>query len=153
MILLWDTNIFVLVKKGFFLSPAEFKTKYQNHGVAEDHRFKHVYDLAEKQALQKQKMVSDAESFNIVDCIKADLIEVIPNASFNEMDKKFLMESLGIDWYLCLDTDGVITLKHHSVIDQSDCILAEMKSQNEFFLTPDVKTNLTVSFNNVKPIL
>uniref|UniRef100_A0AC35FM88 BACK domain-containing protein n=1 Tax=Panagrolaimus sp. PS1159 TaxID=55785 RepID=A0AC35FM88_9BILA len=59
----------------------------------------------------------------------------------------------GIDWYLCLDNDGVITLKHHSVIDRNDYILAEMKSQNEFFLTPDVKTNLTVCVNNIKPIL
>uniref|UniRef100_A0A914QN58 Uncharacterized protein n=1 Tax=Panagrolaimus davidi TaxID=227884 RepID=A0A914QN58_9BILA len=59
----------------------------------------------------------------------------------------------GVDWYLCLDTGGVLTLKHHSVIDRSDYILAEMKSQSEFCLAPDVKTNLTVSFNNDEPIL
>uniref|UniRef100_A0A914Q3U9 BTB domain-containing protein n=1 Tax=Panagrolaimus davidi TaxID=227884 RepID=A0A914Q3U9_9BILA len=58
----------------------------------------------------------------------------------------------GVDWYLCLDTGGVLTLKHHSVIDWKDYILCEMKSQNEFFITSDVTTNLTVCVKNVKPI-
>uniref|UniRef100_A0AC35F7C9 BACK domain-containing protein n=1 Tax=Panagrolaimus sp. PS1159 TaxID=55785 RepID=A0AC35F7C9_9BILA len=64
----------------------DFKTRMEY-----DFLMNFVIEKAEKQALQKQKMSSDAETFNIADCIKADLIEVIPNASFNRMEKSFLM--------------------------------------------------------------
>uniref|UniRef100_A0A914PW86 Uncharacterized protein n=1 Tax=Panagrolaimus davidi TaxID=227884 RepID=A0A914PW86_9BILA len=219
-----------VVVKGFRISPTEFQTLYETYGFCGGERFQRLWRLAEKQAIEMQKITQD-KSFSVADSIKADLVSfIVPNLEYYKMDKKFLMESLvpagiltkeqashvhdtrvtienngkviagifndeigvrctiqerscnvkrknttiarflkfrfripsspstitkmkGIDWYLCLDTSGVITLKHHSVIDRSDYILAEMKSQNEFFLTSDVTTNHTVSYNNVQPIL
>uniref|UniRef100_A0AC35FSE6 Uncharacterized protein n=1 Tax=Panagrolaimus sp. PS1159 TaxID=55785 RepID=A0AC35FSE6_9BILA len=59
----------------------------------------------------------------------------------------------GVDWYLCLEVDGVLTFKQKACVTSSDYILAEMKSQNKFTLTAGAMTQLTVSFNNVQPIL
>uniref|UniRef100_A0A914P1B5 BTB domain-containing protein n=1 Tax=Panagrolaimus davidi TaxID=227884 RepID=A0A914P1B5_9BILA len=217
-----------MVKKGFYLSPNELKLLYERYGHRiEDRPFKIVYNLAEEQALQKQKMNPNDENFNLVDSIKADLSEVIKIAKFNQMQNSFLMnfvvakgfiteeqaryvrdtrvsiknngkvivgvftDSLnirraieqktnysiqlrnttllrflefkfnvpktaaklekmdGIDWYLCLEEDGILTFKHHSKVDEYDYLLAEMKSENEFSLTSDAKTYISACVNNI----
>uniref|UniRef100_A0A914PNE9 BTB domain-containing protein n=1 Tax=Panagrolaimus davidi TaxID=227884 RepID=A0A914PNE9_9BILA len=220
-----------MVKKGFYLSPNELKILYEryrkNDVPIEDRPFKIVYELAEEQALQRQKLASDGENFNLIDSIKADLSEVIKIAKFYEMDKSFLMnfvvakgiitaeqarhvddtrvsiknngkvivgvftDSLnirraieqksnysiqlrnttllrflefkfnvpktaaklekmdGIDWYLCLEEDGILTLKHHSKVDEYDYLLVEMKSENEFSLTSNSKTYISACVNNI----
>uniref|UniRef100_A0A914QPI9 BTB domain-containing protein n=1 Tax=Panagrolaimus davidi TaxID=227884 RepID=A0A914QPI9_9BILA len=68
----------------------------QRSHLTEDGRFKFVYDLAEKQALQKQKMSSDGENFNIVDSIKANLSEVLIIVQFYKMKGTFLMDFVGM---------------------------------------------------------
>uniref|UniRef100_A0AC35FY23 BTB domain-containing protein n=1 Tax=Panagrolaimus sp. PS1159 TaxID=55785 RepID=A0AC35FY23_9BILA len=56
---------------------------------------------------------------------------------------------VGVDWYLCLDKDGVLTFKHQSMIHLDDYLIAEMKSKNGFHLTADELTLLTASYNNI----
>uniref|UniRef100_A0AC35G9J1 BTB domain-containing protein n=1 Tax=Panagrolaimus sp. PS1159 TaxID=55785 RepID=A0AC35G9J1_9BILA len=191
-----------------------------------------IYELAEKQALQNQKMSSDGENFNTADSIKADLAEVLLFVRFYKMKQYFLtnfivakgiiteeqashvndirvsitnngklitgvfngdiggirraIERSGtyniarrnttviriVDymflipstpsivkktfctvWYLCLEKNGFVTLKHLSKIEESDYILAEMKSENGFSLTPDKETSLKACFNNLDPII
>uniref|UniRef100_A0AC35FX10 BTB domain-containing protein n=1 Tax=Panagrolaimus sp. PS1159 TaxID=55785 RepID=A0AC35FX10_9BILA len=203
------------------------------YGRGEDGKFKLIYELAEKQALQKQKMSSEGENFNIVESIKADLAEVLTIVKFYKMtqffltnfivakgfitaeqashvndirvsitnngqlitgvlngdigraiaiaierrgtynvtrrnttvirfvDYKFLIPSTpstvaktdGTDWYLCLEEDKFLALKHRSKIDESDYLLAEMKSENGFSLTPDKETSLQARYNNLDPII
>uniref|UniRef100_A0A914P198 BTB domain-containing protein n=1 Tax=Panagrolaimus davidi TaxID=227884 RepID=A0A914P198_9BILA len=208
-----------MFEKGIFLSPDEFKSIYERIRCSGDVRFcfNFVYFLAEKQALQKQKM-NPNESFNLADSIKADLVDIIPIVEFYIMDKAFVMDFIvskgiyfdirvsiennrktvtgvfkndilavshkvtclkqtstnmcrflqlkfpipsikssikkmkGVDWYLCLDKNGILTLKHHSKIKRSDYLIVEMKSESEFSLTPNKITVISMSFNNLNVI-
>uniref|UniRef100_A0A914P913 BTB domain-containing protein n=1 Tax=Panagrolaimus davidi TaxID=227884 RepID=A0A914P913_9BILA len=220
-----------LVEKGFHFSPNDLEDLYGTlYNRDEDANFKLIYELAEKQALQKQKMSSDGENFNIADSVKADLAEVLPLVKFYKMKQKFLTNFVvakgiitaeqashvndiivfitnngkritgvfngdigirraiegtvrynatrrntavirfvdkflipsspstvaktdGIDWYLCLEEDTFLALKHRSKIDESDYLLAEMKSENGFSLIPDEETLLQARFNNLDPII
>uniref|UniRef100_A0A914Q793 Uncharacterized protein n=1 Tax=Panagrolaimus davidi TaxID=227884 RepID=A0A914Q793_9BILA len=54
-----------------------------------------------------------------------------------------------VEWYLCLDENGVLVFKNHSKVERKDYLLAEMKSKEEFSLTPDTYTSLTAFYNNV----
>uniref|UniRef100_A0A914QS09 BTB domain-containing protein n=1 Tax=Panagrolaimus davidi TaxID=227884 RepID=A0A914QS09_9BILA len=223
-------HLLFLVEKGFHLSPNELKDLYGRfHNRDEDTKFKLIYEMAEKQALQEQKMSSDREKFNIVDSIKADLSEVLLIVKFYKMEQNFLINFVvakgfitaeqashindirvsitnngklvsgvlsddigraierrgtyyvtrrntavirfadykfpipstpnavaktdGIDWYLCLEEDGILTFKHHSKIDEYDYLIAEMKSENGFSLTPDKETSLKACFNNLDPVI
>uniref|UniRef100_A0A914QYK7 BTB domain-containing protein n=1 Tax=Panagrolaimus davidi TaxID=227884 RepID=A0A914QYK7_9BILA len=220
-----------MFKKGILLSPDELKSIYeiiQWRGV--EFCFKYVYDLAEKQALQKQKMDPN-ESFNLVDSVKTLLSKVIPNVEFCKMDITFVMDFIvakgilteeqanhvfdirvsvtnffktitgdfkdemgigqaialkspyeiqqssdkiirfldlkfrmpktpsivkktdGIEWYLSLDDDGVLSFKHHTMVNPSDYLLAEMKSETEFSLTPNQTTTIQAHFNFLNDIL
>uniref|UniRef100_A0A914PWT4 BTB domain-containing protein n=1 Tax=Panagrolaimus davidi TaxID=227884 RepID=A0A914PWT4_9BILA len=210
----------------------ELKDLYERFLIrSEFANFKQIYELAEKQALQKQKMSSEGENFNIVDSIKADLSEVLPIVKFYKMEQNFLTNFVvakgiitaeqarhvndirvcitnngklitgvfngdigirraierrrtynitrrnttvirfadykfpilstpstvaktdGIDWYLCLEEDAFFALKHRTKIEESDYLLAEMKSENGFSLTPDKETSLEARYNNLDPIL
>uniref|UniRef100_A0A914PLH9 Uncharacterized protein n=1 Tax=Panagrolaimus davidi TaxID=227884 RepID=A0A914PLH9_9BILA len=53
----------------------------------------------------------------------------------------------GIEWYLSLDEDGVLSLKHHTMVYPSDYLLAEMNSETEFSLTPNQTTTIQAIFN------
>uniref|UniRef100_A0A914QPJ6 Uncharacterized protein n=1 Tax=Panagrolaimus davidi TaxID=227884 RepID=A0A914QPJ6_9BILA len=202
-------------------------SSYKYFGNDED-VFKAVYCLAEKQALQKQKMItSEGENFNVADSIKADLSEVIPKVKFFNMTRKFLMDFVvsrgvitedeantfcdtvikvkhygkiirgtfndtldirsairkqnscnfsqlnntqirfldlkfpipsnpstvekmkGVEFYLCLETDGILTLKNYSVVQRSDYLIAEMKPKSKFQIIPNEATFLTTRHNNV----
>uniref|UniRef100_A0A914Q2H7 BTB domain-containing protein n=1 Tax=Panagrolaimus davidi TaxID=227884 RepID=A0A914Q2H7_9BILA len=216
-----------MFEKGILLSPGEFRSIYQRIRRTWDGEFcfKYVYDLAEKQALQKQKM-NPNNSFNLADSVKILLSEVIPNVEFCKMNKTFVMDFIvpkgilteeqanhlfdirvsiennrktvtgvfkndilavshkvtclkqtstnmcrflklkfpipsikssikkmkGVDWYLCLDKNGILTLKHHSKIKRSDYLIVEMKSESEFSLTPNKITIISISFNNLNLI-
>uniref|UniRef100_A0AC35G4C0 Uncharacterized protein n=1 Tax=Panagrolaimus sp. PS1159 TaxID=55785 RepID=A0AC35G4C0_9BILA len=223
----YESLISFMVKKGFHLSPIELKTLYERYS---NRPFKIVYYLPEKQALQRQKLASDGENFNLSDSIKADLSEVTKTAKFYQMQNSFLMnfvvakgiitaeqashvddtrvsiknngkvivgvftDSLnirraienksyysiysiqrqsttllrflelkfdvpktasklkkmdGIEWYLCLEEDGILTFKHHSNVGEYDYLLAEMKSESNFFLTSDSKTYISACVNNI----
>uniref|UniRef100_A0A914NZQ7 Uncharacterized protein n=1 Tax=Panagrolaimus davidi TaxID=227884 RepID=A0A914NZQ7_9BILA len=63
-----------------------------------------------------------------------------------------LKKTHGIDWYLCLDNEGVLTFKHYEAVDQSDYLIAEMKSEREFSLTPNETTYFTSGFNYPKNV-
>uniref|UniRef100_A0A914Z1U1 Uncharacterized protein n=1 Tax=Panagrolaimus superbus TaxID=310955 RepID=A0A914Z1U1_9BILA len=54
----------------------------------------------------------------------------------------------GVEWYLCMEADGGVTFKHRSVVERNDYLLAEMKSNEEFELTPGKTTFLETGFNN-----
>uniref|UniRef100_A0A914P517 Uncharacterized protein n=1 Tax=Panagrolaimus davidi TaxID=227884 RepID=A0A914P517_9BILA len=225
----YDFLMNFMFKKGFCLSPNELKIFYERYGKSiEDKSFKIVYNLAEEQALQKQKMNPNDEILNLFDSIKAGLSEVIKIAKFNQMQNSFLMnfvvakgiitaeqarhvhdtrvsiknngkvivgvfeDSLhirraveqnskysiqrrsttllhfleldefdvpktasklkkmdGIEWYLCLEEDGILTFKHHSKVDENDYLIAEMKSENEFSLTSEAMTYISACVNNI----
>uniref|UniRef100_A0A914ZE17 Protein kinase domain-containing protein n=1 Tax=Panagrolaimus superbus TaxID=310955 RepID=A0A914ZE17_9BILA len=49
----------------------------------------------------------------------------------------------GTEWYLCLEADQTLAFKHYLVVENTDYLLAEMKSRNDFQLTPGELTNLT----------
>uniref|UniRef100_A0A914PWG7 BTB domain-containing protein n=1 Tax=Panagrolaimus davidi TaxID=227884 RepID=A0A914PWG7_9BILA len=218
-----------VVEKGFFLSPDELKKfflSYRADGENEENVVKAAYELAKKQALKKQKLILDGQSFNVADSIKADLAGIIPQIKFCEMKKLFLMDfvvangilseeqadfqienngntisgvfkdSFGIreklqmrtysrydtkqnssnsnrkirytglkfpipstsatvekmkggQWYLCLEEDGILTFKYHTLVQRSDYLIAEMKSDKEFVLNPNHRTRLTARFNNI----
>uniref|UniRef100_A0A914Y3D3 Uncharacterized protein n=1 Tax=Panagrolaimus superbus TaxID=310955 RepID=A0A914Y3D3_9BILA len=166
--------------------------------------------------------------FNLVESIKADLADVIPNVPFYKMDKSFLTHFVvakgiisadqashvfdtlveitnngdvvsgafkdddigilrsfkkkksrqstrqstkkirflslkfpipstpstvtkmaGVEWYLCLAKDQVLTFKHHSMVERSDYLLTEMRSDTEFQLTPNATTFITGRINNI----
>uniref|UniRef100_A0A914QUK9 Uncharacterized protein n=1 Tax=Panagrolaimus davidi TaxID=227884 RepID=A0A914QUK9_9BILA len=53
---------------------------------------------------------------------------------------------VGIDWYLCFDKDGILSFKNYAAVDRSDFLIAEMKSDNEFALTPDEKTSVSAVY-------
>uniref|UniRef100_A0AC34G6P4 Uncharacterized protein n=1 Tax=Panagrolaimus sp. ES5 TaxID=591445 RepID=A0AC34G6P4_9BILA len=55
----------------------------------------------------------------------------------------------GCEWYLCLETDGILNFKHHSIVQKSDYLIAEMKSSEEFELTAGATTYLNACYNNV----
>uniref|UniRef100_A0A914P1T2 BTB domain-containing protein n=1 Tax=Panagrolaimus davidi TaxID=227884 RepID=A0A914P1T2_9BILA len=59
----------------------------------------------------------------------------------------------GVEWYLSLDEDRVLSFKHHTMVNPSDYLLAEMKSETEFSLTPDKYTSLEARFNILNDIL
>ena len=40
----------------------------------------------------------------------------------------------GVDWYLCLENDGVLTFKHQTMVSRTDYLLAEMKAAFKFEL-------------------
>uniref|UniRef100_A0A914QP49 BTB domain-containing protein n=1 Tax=Panagrolaimus davidi TaxID=227884 RepID=A0A914QP49_9BILA len=231
----YDFLLNFIVEKGFHFSPDEFKAlylkfhyDYSRFVYDVEKCFKCVYDLAEKQALQKQRMALNGEGFSVADSVKADLVKVIPIIKFYLMKENFLMDfvvakgvitaeqashvydtrvcisnygscvtgvfkddlgilsaynkhesyfrvrrksttklrfiqtkflipstpstvekMVGVDWYLCLDKDGVLTFKHHSMIHLDDYLIAEMKSKNGFHLTADELTLLTASYNNI----
>uniref|UniRef100_A0A914P983 BTB domain-containing protein n=1 Tax=Panagrolaimus davidi TaxID=227884 RepID=A0A914P983_9BILA len=222
-----------IVRKGFFLSPNELKILYERYrmnSLIEDICFRTVFNLAEKQALQRQKLASDGENFNLIDSIKADLSEVIKIAKFYQMQNSFLMDFVfakgiitaeqarhvddtrvsiknngkvivgvftdslnilraieqkgkhcvysiqsqsttllrllelkfkvpitasklmkmdGIEWYLCLDKNGILTFKHHSKVVENDYLLAEMKSEKKFSITPYTRTFISACVNNI----
>uniref|UniRef100_A0A914PG54 BTB domain-containing protein n=1 Tax=Panagrolaimus davidi TaxID=227884 RepID=A0A914PG54_9BILA len=84
-----------VVEKGFLLSPAEFKQYFkcrQNRCYTESGLVEFIYELAEKQALQKQKMAPNDENFNTADSIKADLSEVLPIVKFHKINQEFLTD-------------------------------------------------------------
>uniref|UniRef100_A0A914R5L0 BTB domain-containing protein n=1 Tax=Panagrolaimus davidi TaxID=227884 RepID=A0A914R5L0_9BILA len=223
-----------VVEKGFILSPAEFKEihsgcfAYNSYHV--EKRFKCIYELAEKQASQKQK-ISPNQDFNVVDSIKTDLTEVLSDLKFGKMGKEFLMNFVvangiiteeqvkhvydtrveiqnakrsihglmkgdlgirlaseamyfnnyvdqysttitrfsrfnfsvpktpstlmkmkGCDWYLCLENDGFLAFKHHTRIVNTDYLLAEMKSEAEFYLNENRYTYIYAEYVNLSDI-
>uniref|UniRef100_A0AC35FWJ3 BTB domain-containing protein n=1 Tax=Panagrolaimus sp. PS1159 TaxID=55785 RepID=A0AC35FWJ3_9BILA len=66
--------------------------------------------------------------------------------------KSSIKKMKGVDWYLCLEEDGILTLKHHSKIKKSDYLIVEMKSETEFSLVLNKITVLSMSFNNLNAI-
>uniref|UniRef100_A0A914PMD8 BTB domain-containing protein n=1 Tax=Panagrolaimus davidi TaxID=227884 RepID=A0A914PMD8_9BILA len=227
----YDFLINFVVEKGFFLSSDElekFSCYFRVDCENEESFVKAVYELAEKQALKKQKMIPDGQSFSVADSIKADLAGIIPKIKFNKLKKSFLIDFVvangilseeqancvflirieitqkgntitgvfddnfgfrkkverhtypfntrqgsnkkirysrlkflrpstpaaltkmkGVAWYLCLEEDGILTFKHHSIVQRSDYLISEMNSENEFLLYPRYLANLTASFNNI----
>uniref|UniRef100_A0A914QTS0 BTB domain-containing protein n=1 Tax=Panagrolaimus davidi TaxID=227884 RepID=A0A914QTS0_9BILA len=227
----FDFLINFVVEKGFFLSSDElekffcFRFDCEN----EEDYIKSVYQLAEKQALKKQKMIPGGQSFSVADSIKADLAGIIPRIKFFKLKKSFLMDFVvekgilseeqancvfysriqiqhngntvtgvfkddfgilkefnkrhpfqlctkqgsdkkirydrlkvrrpttpaaltkmkGVAWYLCLEEDGILTFKHHSIVQRSDYLISEMNSENEFVLNPEYPAHLTACFNNI----
>uniref|UniRef100_A0AC35FWR3 BACK domain-containing protein n=1 Tax=Panagrolaimus sp. PS1159 TaxID=55785 RepID=A0AC35FWR3_9BILA len=59
----------------------------------------------------------------------------------------------GIEWYLCLEADEILTFKHHTIVNSSDYLLAEMKSETDFSLTPNETTTIQANFNSFNDIL
>uniref|UniRef100_A0A914NZA3 BTB domain-containing protein n=1 Tax=Panagrolaimus davidi TaxID=227884 RepID=A0A914NZA3_9BILA len=210
-----------VVEKGFILSPDELKKfflSYRADCEYEEGPVYAAYRLANKQALKKQKLILDGQSFNVADSIKADLAEIIPQIKFfpkgilsqeqadclcsdirvqitnngntisgvfkdsfgirEQIQKlqhsrydtkqnnnrkirytglKFQIPSTsatvekmkGGQWYLCLEEDGLLTFKYHTLVQRSDYLIVEMKSDKEFVLNPDHMACLTVRFNNI----
>uniref|UniRef100_A0AC35FZ08 Uncharacterized protein n=1 Tax=Panagrolaimus sp. PS1159 TaxID=55785 RepID=A0AC35FZ08_9BILA len=106
-----------------------------------------VHDLAEKQALQKQKKSSDGENFNIIDSIKADLSEVFKIVKFHKMKETFLMEFV-VHKGIFLSADEI-----KAIYDEKSCFnperrfklvyeLAEKQSKKKQELSPDANFNL-----------
>uniref|UniRef100_A0AC34G2N8 BTB domain-containing protein n=1 Tax=Panagrolaimus sp. ES5 TaxID=591445 RepID=A0AC34G2N8_9BILA len=60
-----------------------------------------------------------------------------------------LTKMKGCEWYLCLEADGILTFKHQSIIQKSNYLIAEMKSSEEFKLTPGKVTSITAFCNYV----
>uniref|UniRef100_A0AC34G261 BTB domain-containing protein n=1 Tax=Panagrolaimus sp. ES5 TaxID=591445 RepID=A0AC34G261_9BILA len=58
-----------------------------------------------------------------------------------------VMKMKGVEWYLCLEKDGVFTLKHYTLIERSDYLLAQMSNNSEFQLHSNVETRVTFSGN------
>uniref|UniRef100_A0AC35EZE7 BTB domain-containing protein n=1 Tax=Panagrolaimus sp. PS1159 TaxID=55785 RepID=A0AC35EZE7_9BILA len=59
-----------------------------------------------------------------------------------------LRENTDVQWYLCLETDHVLTLKHQSRLEQSDYLLAEMTSHDHLdIISAQHSTNITFSNN------
>uniref|UniRef100_A0AC35GB60 Uncharacterized protein n=1 Tax=Panagrolaimus sp. PS1159 TaxID=55785 RepID=A0AC35GB60_9BILA len=61
-------------------------------------------------------------------------IHVLPNKfcafiDFLTSKDVTLMKMKGCDWYLCLEKDGFLVFKHHTIIVNTDYLLAEMKSE------------------------
>uniref|UniRef100_A0AC34FU47 BTB domain-containing protein n=1 Tax=Panagrolaimus sp. ES5 TaxID=591445 RepID=A0AC34FU47_9BILA len=220
-----DFLINFVVEKGFLLTPAELFKHFSRYRYSDDQAdFKSVCDLAQKQALLKQKMSQNAD-FNLADSIKADLAEIIPEIKFYKMKKPFVLDFIvgngilseeqanrayetrvevknghsiingvfmdnygirkkfeypkefyhaskptyikkarfhnvklpipstpstvmkmkGVEWYLCFEKDGVFTLKHYSLIERSDYLLAQMENNPEFRIHPAEKTRFTFS--------
>uniref|UniRef100_A0A914QC93 BTB domain-containing protein n=1 Tax=Panagrolaimus davidi TaxID=227884 RepID=A0A914QC93_9BILA len=147
-----------ILEKGFLISPFEFKTLFTKPShLTEDDRFNFVYELAEKQALQKQKMSSDSENFNIVDSIKADLSEVFKIVKFIRMNVTFLMDFVvekGIflsanEIKAIYSADEIYIMNFNQNQEYSFKLvyhLAEKQSKKKQELSPDANFNLIPHF-------
>uniref|UniRef100_A0AC34FNN5 BTB domain-containing protein n=1 Tax=Panagrolaimus sp. ES5 TaxID=591445 RepID=A0AC34FNN5_9BILA len=58
-----------------------------------------------------------------------------------------VMKMKGVEWYLCLEKDGVFTLKHQTLIERSDYLIAQMENNFEFELDLKKETNFKFSHN------
>uniref|UniRef100_A0A914PEN4 BTB domain-containing protein n=1 Tax=Panagrolaimus davidi TaxID=227884 RepID=A0A914PEN4_9BILA len=153
----------IIVENGFDLTPAEFITVYEKlcRGVA-----KGIFTVEEASQFyyihggflyvrNNGKYVSGIiRDTNVVVYVNT----YVPQFSTNfcrfinaKVDilssPSTLKKTDGIDWYLCLDKEGVLTFKHYEAVDQSDYLITEMKSESEFFLTPNETTYFTSRFN------
>uniref|UniRef100_A0AC34FY11 BTB domain-containing protein n=1 Tax=Panagrolaimus sp. ES5 TaxID=591445 RepID=A0AC34FY11_9BILA len=87
----WEFLMNIVVEKGCFLSPFELYDFFlisRKYSVNEQKLFKNVYDLAEKQLLQKQEM----SPIDLIESVKADLAKIIPLARYYKMEQSFLMD-------------------------------------------------------------
>uniref|UniRef100_A0AC34FB58 BTB domain-containing protein n=1 Tax=Panagrolaimus sp. ES5 TaxID=591445 RepID=A0AC34FB58_9BILA len=55
----------------------------------------------------------------------------------------------GVEWYLCLERDGVLTIKFHTLIATNDFLLSEMKTSDDFMFNTEESACLTACFNNI----
>uniref|UniRef100_A0A914P7A2 Uncharacterized protein n=1 Tax=Panagrolaimus davidi TaxID=227884 RepID=A0A914P7A2_9BILA len=67
--------------------------------------------------------------------------------------KSTLKKMKGVEWYLCLEKDGVLTFKHKTMVNPSDFLITEMKSETEFTLTSNETTSINACYNNLNPII
>lgn len=58
-----------------------------------------------------------------------------------------VVKKLGGRWYICLERDGVFTIKFHNLIEKSDYLIAQMENNDKFCLHPDSLTRFTFSNN------
>uniref|UniRef100_A0A914PHT8 Uncharacterized protein n=1 Tax=Panagrolaimus davidi TaxID=227884 RepID=A0A914PHT8_9BILA len=56
----------------------------------------------------------------------------------------------GAEWYFCLDADGIVNVKFHTMVSASDYLIAELKSGNSNFeITPGAHTLLSATRNKM----
>uniref|UniRef100_A0A914PTW5 Uncharacterized protein n=1 Tax=Panagrolaimus davidi TaxID=227884 RepID=A0A914PTW5_9BILA len=67
--------------------------------------------------------------------------------------KSTVKKMKGVEWYLCLEKDGVLTFKHKKLVNPSDYLITEMKSETEFSLTSNEITSVNACYNNLNPVI
>uniref|UniRef100_A0A914Z3S0 Uncharacterized protein n=1 Tax=Panagrolaimus superbus TaxID=310955 RepID=A0A914Z3S0_9BILA len=120
----------------------DIRVKIKNYGKIVNGIIKEDDDIGIRGAIEKMKFCKmTRQSTTKIRFLKLKF--TIP------LTPSFVQKMKGCEWYLCLESDGILTFKHHSIVQISDYLLAEMKSNAKFQLTPGKTTFLFARFNNV----
>uniref|UniRef100_A0A914PL30 Uncharacterized protein n=1 Tax=Panagrolaimus davidi TaxID=227884 RepID=A0A914PL30_9BILA len=96
------------------------------------------------------------DNFNISNAVGKNSVEIF---SYKELKQRFirfkfprpstpseLIKKNGIQWYLCLEWDGILAVKHQSLITETDYLIAELSYvYNNFRITKNTNTYLKIT--------